>query len=69
MQQQSGPSENGKELKPRLTENRQEPGVVAFYDIQPGNGAALFYKAPIVPEPTWGSSFRKKWKNLARRSP
>ena len=25
-----------------LRQNRQEPGLIAFYDIRPGNGAGLF---------------------------
>jgi len=30
--------------KPMLTE-KAEPGLVAFYDIRPGNGASLFFQS------------------------
>jgi len=31
-------------------DRQTKPGLVALYDIRPGNGSIL-----ITPEPTWGS--------------
>jgi len=49
----------------KINKNKVKPGLVAFYDIRPGNGAGIFSKEKISSESKKKSEEKKdKWGSI-----
>jgi len=46
------------------TQKKIKPGLIAFYDIRPGNGAGLFSKEKIRDEISKEKVKKRKWGNI-----